>query len=103
MPDTTFVSKTTVISTAWAQDVNNVIYRILGTGVGGTAPQSASDVRTNLGIATTGTSVLKGDGAGWITNSKVALTEPSTGCTLTIANNKTLTCNNNITLSGTDG
>lgn len=103
MSDTTFVSKTTVIATAWCQDVNNVIYRILGTGVGGTAPQSASDVRTNLGISTSGTSVLKGNGTGWIANSKVALTEPATGCTITVADGKTLTCSNNITLAGTDG
>jgi hypothetical protein len=34
---------------------------------------------------------------------KVALTQPATAATLTIADNKTLTCNNNLTFSGTDG
>jgi hypothetical protein len=33
---------------------------------------------------------------------KVAITAPATSATLTIANGKTLTCNNSITLAGTD-
>jgi len=33
---------------------------------------------------------------------KVALTAPASAATLTIANNKTLTCNNTLTLAGTD-
>lgn len=34
---------------------------------------------------------------------KVAFTAPATSATLTIANGKTLTCNNSITFAGTDG
>lgn len=41
--------------------------------------------------------------AGATSINKVAFTAPATVATLTIANNKTLACNNNITLSGTDG
>lgn len=35
--------------------------------------------------------------------SKVVITQPATGATLTIADNKTFTVNNSLTLSGTDG
>ncbi len=57
---------------------------------------------TDYAVATTGSSVLKGNGSGGFTNSKVALTEPATAATLTIADNKILTVNNTLTLSGTD-
>jgi hypothetical protein len=51
---------------------------------------NAALVTPNIGVATA-TSV-----------NKVALTAPATGCTLTIAEGKTLTVDNTITFSGTD-
>lgn len=56
-----------------------------------TAFTSPTLVTPTLGVATA-TSV-----------NKVALTAPATGSTLTIADGKTLTANNNITIAGTDG
>ena len=72
-----------------------------GDATGATALTVVALNGTNL--AGLGTGVLKnttGTGVPFI--SKVALTEPATLATLTIANNKTLTVNNSITLSGTD-
>lgn len=85
---------------------------------------TAATMRTNLGLGTsatvnTGTSgatipLLNGTNT-WAsaqtfsaaatfssTLNKVTLTAPATAATLTIANNKTFTCNNTLTLSGTD-
>lgn len=59
-----------------------------GAMVGATSPTLVTPV---LGVATA-TSI-----------NKLALTAPATSATLTIANGKTLTCNNNLTLAGTDG
>lgn len=54
MSDTTFQSLVTPITTTWAQDVNNTVYRAIGTGPGGTAPTTAADVRANLGLTASG-------------------------------------------------
>ncbi len=51
MADTTFVSKVTHIVRAWAQDVNNAVYRAIGAG--GVAPTTPAEVRTNLGLDST--------------------------------------------------
>lgn len=56
--DTTFIQATT-ISSNWLNAVNTSIFDALGTGAGGTAPSSPSDVRTNLGFtASSGTSLI---------------------------------------------
>jgi len=72
-----------------------------GDATGATALTVVALNGTNLAGLTTG--VLKNTtttGVPFI--SKVVLTEPATLATLTIVNNKTLTVNNSITLSGTD-
>jgi len=51
MTDTTFVSQVTGIATTWAQDVNDAVYRAIGTGGGGSAPATPADVLTNLGLS----------------------------------------------------
>lgn len=48
------------------------------------------------------TKALVGDGNGAVLDSKVTLTSPATGSTLTILDGKTLTVNNILTLSATD-
>ncbi len=53
MSDTTFVTKQTVITATWLNEVNDAVYHAIGTGVGGLAPTSPADVRTNLGLAAT--------------------------------------------------
>jgi hypothetical protein len=50
MADTTFTDAVTVLVAAWAQDVNNTVYRALGTG--GVAPATAAAVVANLGAVT---------------------------------------------------
>ena len=72
MSDTTFQSLVTPISTNWAQDVNNATYRAIGTGLGGTAPTSPADVRTNLGLtAQTGASLIGVTPTGTVTATNV--------------------------------
>ena len=62
-----------------------------GTGTTFVVDNSPTLVTPNIGVATA-TSV-----------NKVALTEPATSATLTIADGKTLTQNNSLTYTGTDG
>lgn len=53
MSDTVFSgSPPAPLTSAWFNDVNNVVYRILGnsTGPGGPAPTSAAQIVANLGI-----------------------------------------------------
>jgi len=72
MSDTTFQSLVTPITTTWAQDVNNATYRAIGTGLGGTAPTSPADVRTNLGLtAQTGASLIGVTPTGTVTATNV--------------------------------
>lgn len=61
MPDTTFVFKQTVITSTWCNDVNDAVYHAIGTGVGGVAPTSPADVRTNLGLTAIGGAALIGN------------------------------------------
>lgn len=82
----------------------------------GTAPVTAVSVATANGFAgsssggatpaltlsTTVTGTLQGNGTA-ISASKITLTQPATGSTLTIVDGKTLTQNNTLTYSGTDG
>lgn len=57
MADTTFVDGSTVIIDDWCNDVNIATYRAIG--VGGVAPVTPADVRTNLGLsAQTGASLI---------------------------------------------
>ena len=56
--------------------------------------QNLSSLGSGLIYNTTSTGILS--------ISKVTLTQPATGSTLTILDGKTLTCNNSITLAGTD-
>lgn len=46
---TTFVDKQTVITAGWANDVDHAIFALLGTGT--SAPSTAADVRTALGLS----------------------------------------------------
>lgn len=66
MSSTNFVDQQTVVVAAWLNDVNDAVYSAIGNGTN--APASPADVRTNLGIGTTGSSILKGDGTGGIVN-----------------------------------
>lgn len=66
MSSTNFVDQQTVVVAAWLNDVNDAVYSAIGNGTN--APSSPADVRTNLGIGTTGSSILKGDGTGGIAN-----------------------------------
>lgn len=54
------------------------------------------------GITTSGTALLKGNGAGGLCNSKLTVTEPATGATLTIQDGYTLSVSGNATVSGTN-
>jgi hypothetical protein len=57
-----------------------------------------------FGVPVTGTGIVKStNGILDAAVSKVVLTEPATSATLTIANGKTLTANNSIAFTGTDG
>lgn len=70
--------------------VGNTLNDVTGSGkfVG---DQSPTLVTPNIGVATA-TSV-----------NKVNITEPATGSTVTVADGKTLTCSNTLTMTGTDG
>jgi hypothetical protein len=59
MTDTTFVNQQTVVQASWTQDVNNVVYRLLGpsTGPGGSAPSDRNQILDNLGSAPIVTSI----------------------------------------------
>ena len=50
MSNTTFTSHLTVIEANWLQDVNNVVYNVLGNGT--TAPTTGAAVMTNIGALT---------------------------------------------------
>lgn len=78
-------------STALALDASKNIVSVTNTGTGDNVlATSPSLITPTLGVATA-TSI-----------NKVTLTAPATASTLTIANNKTLTANNSLTLAGTD-
>jgi len=53
MADINFVDQVTVVPAAWLQDVDDVVYRMLGAsaGPGGSAPASRSEIVANLGAA----------------------------------------------------
>jgi len=51
MSDTNFIPQVTTIVNTWAQDVNDAVYRAIGTGGGGSAPATPADVLTNLGLS----------------------------------------------------
>jgi len=86
----------------------NTLYSGLVTNATHTGDATGSGALTvvalnGTNLAALGTGVLKNTtttGVPFI--SKVAITEPATSATLTIANGKTLTANNTITLAGTD-
>jgi hypothetical protein len=59
--DTAFVAKVTRILAVWLNDINNAVYRAIGTGAGGVAPANPADVRTNLGLTGTGGAALIGN------------------------------------------
>lgn len=48
MANTTFVDQSTVIVASWLNDVNGVIYNILGNGT--IVPATRNDLKTNLGL-----------------------------------------------------
>lgn len=52
MSDTNFIPTQTTVAATWCQDVNDVIYRLLGAsaGPGGVAPTTRQQIVTNLGI-----------------------------------------------------
>jgi hypothetical protein len=78
-------------STALALDASKNIVSVTNTGSGNNVLATSPTLTTpTLGVASA-TSI-----------NKVAITAPATSATLTIANGKTLTANNSITLSGTD-
>ena len=60
MSDTNFISQVTPIASTWSQDVNDAVYRAIGTGAGGSAPATPADVLTNLGISDSGGAALVG-------------------------------------------
>jgi hypothetical protein len=67
MADTDFVANETVIRATWANDVNDAVYHAIGNGT--TSPETAADVRDNLGLtASSGSSLVgfiqAGTGAG---------------------------------------
>lgn len=66
MSSTNFVDQQTVVVASWLNDVNDAVYSAIGNGTN--APSSPADVRTNLGINTTGTAILKGNGSGGFAN-----------------------------------
>lgn len=68
-------------------------------GFAGTVATATTTPVITLSTSITGT--LQGNGTA-ISASKVTLTQPATGSTLTIVDGKTLTVNNTLTLAGTD-
>ena len=54
MSDTNFTDKVTAVVSSWLQDINDVVYRLLGSsaGTGGAAPTTRAEIVSNLGIAT---------------------------------------------------
>ncbi|HET8685964.1 MAG TPA: hypothetical protein VFM18_04790 [Methanosarcina sp.] len=75
MSDTTFVDGVTVIPTTWAQDVNNTVYRALGSG--GVAPTDAATVLSNIGAQAAATAINTGN----IASQHVALADNATNAT----------------------
>lgn len=79
---------------------------LTGSGLNQFASTTSANLRAVLSDETgTGAAVFAGGNIGAATATsvnKVALTAPATGSTLTIADGKTLTANNTITLAGTD-
>ncbi|NOG70506.1 hypothetical protein HJG45_09000 [Roseicella sp. DB1501] len=69
----------------------------------GALPPSAATPGVDFAPPTTGTSLLKGNGAGGFTSSNMTIAEPATSSTLGVADGKTFTAQNTITLTGTDG
>lgn len=61
MADTTFVAFVTKIVSSWLQDVNDAVYRAIGTGAGGVAPTTPAAVRQNLGLTPAGGAALIGN------------------------------------------
>jgi hypothetical protein len=90
------VSGTTTLSgltasTALALDANKDVISVTNTGTGDNVLATSPTLITPALGAATATSI-----------NKVALTAPATGSTLTIADGKTLTANQSLTLAGTD-
>jgi hypothetical protein len=90
------VSGTTTLSgltasTALALDANKNVVSVTNTGTGDNVLATSPTLTTPALGAATATSI-----------NKVALTAPATGSTLTIADGKTLTANQSLTLAGTD-
>jgi hypothetical protein len=78
-------------STALALNASKEIVSVTNTGTGNNVLETSPTLTTPiLGVASA-TSI-----------NKVAITAPATSATLTIANNKTLTANNSLTIAGTD-
>ncbi|MDE2103878.1 MAG: hypothetical protein KGL39_41965 [Patescibacteria group bacterium] len=63
--DTNFVDQQTTVTAGWLNDVDDVVYRLLGssTGPGGSAPTSAAEIVANLGAASLSTSNTYSSGA----------------------------------------
>jgi hypothetical protein len=91
------VSGTTTLSgltasTALALNSSKEVVSVTNTGTGNNVLATSPSLTTpSLGVATA------------TTINKVAFTAPATSATLTIADGKTLTANNSLTLAGTDG
>jgi hypothetical protein len=90
------VSGTTTLSgltasTALALDASKDVISVTNTGTGDNVLATSPTLTTPALGAATATSI-----------NKVALTAPATGSTLTIADGKTLTANQSLTLAGTD-
>jgi hypothetical protein len=92
MASTTF-SFGTVITSTWLNDVNTAVFDTIPNlaPLTGAVLQSPTLVSPTIGNATV-TSINKN-----------AFTQPTTNCTWTLADGKTLTVSNTITLNGTDG
>ncbi len=56
MSDTAFVNQETLTDQGWFNDVNAVVYRLLGTstGPGGAAPTTRSEILSAMGLSTSG-------------------------------------------------
>ncbi len=78
-------------STALALNASKEIVSVTNTGTGNNVLATSPTLATPVLGAATATSI-----------NKVALTAPATGSTLTIADGKTLTANQSLTLAGTD-
>ena len=89
----------TIASTGGSGTVTSVSVTT-ANGFGGTVATATSTPAITITTGVTG--LLLGNGTG-VVASKVTLTQPATGSTITVLDNKTLTANNNITLAGTDG